>query len=127
MTVAAIVVLLLGSAFMLIASLGVLRFPDLFIRMHAATKAGTLGAGLLLVAVALTAGDTGITVRAIATIVFLFITAPIGAHVIGRAAYHSGQVRLWDRTVRDELAGDGRMETDEPTKVRGSNIRGGSA
>lgn len=89
-----------GSIFMLVAAMGVLRLPDLLMRMHAATKAGTLGAGLLILAAALYYGETGLTTRAIATIVFLLLTAPVSAHAIGRAGYFSG-VRLVTRV--DEL------------------------
>lgn len=89
---------------MLVAALGVLRMPDLFMRMHAATKAGTLGAGLLLLAVALAFSQTGVTVRTLATIAFLLVTAPVAAHVIGRAAYRAERVPLWERTCMDEGA-----------------------
>lgn len=94
---------LLGAFFALVAAIGILRMPDLLMRMHAATKAGTLGAGLLLLAVAVSFGDSGVTVRALAAVVFLFLTAPIAAHVIGRAAYYAGRVQLWRRTLVDEL------------------------
>lgn len=88
---------------MLVAAIGLLRMPDLLMRMHAATKAGTLGTGLLLLAVAVHFRETGVTIRAIATIVFLLFTAPVAAHVIGRAAYLSGRLQLWNRTLVDEL------------------------
>ena len=101
---------LVGAAFMLIAALGLLRMPDLLMRMHAATKAGTLGAALLLFAVAVAYADTGVTVRAFAAIVFLFLTAPVSAHVIGRATYRAGAARLSDRTHLDELADDLRRQ-----------------
>ena len=97
------ILVLLGGFFALVAAIGLLRMPDLLMRMHAATKAGTLGAGLLLLAVAVSFGDSGVTVRALAAIVFLFLTAPIAAHVIGRAAYYGGRVQLWKRTLVDEL------------------------
>ena len=96
--------LLVGALFVLVAALGVLRLPDLLMRMHAATKAGTLGAGLLLVAVAVSAPETSVMARAIATFIFLLLTAPIAAHLIARAAYHTGEATLWDRTCVDELA-----------------------
>jgi len=96
--------LLTGSLFVLVAALGVLRLPDLLMRMHAATKAGTLGAGLLLVGVAVSVPETSVMARAIATFVFLLLTAPIAAHLIARAAYHTGEATLWDRTCVDELA-----------------------
>jgi multicomponent Na+:H+ antiporter subunit G len=89
-----------GALFMLVAALGVLRMPDLINRMHAATKAGTLGGGLLLVAAAVYYGDLGLSARAVATIFFLLLTAPVAAHAIGRAGYYSG-VKL--KTETDEL------------------------
>ena len=71
-------------------------------RMHAATKAGTLGAGMILIAVATFYQDLGITLRALAAIVFLLLTAPVAAHLIGRAAYYSG-IKLWKKTWIDQL------------------------
>lgn len=94
--------LLAGAAFTFIAGLGVLRLPDIMIRMHASTKAGTLGTGLILLAVAVSYGSLSEASRAIAAIIFLLITAPVAAHMIGRAAYRSG-VPLWHRTVIDEF------------------------
>ncbi len=98
---------LAGGLFALAAALGVLRLPDVLIRMHASTKAGTLGCGLILVAVAVHFGDVGTIARAIAAIVFLLLTAPVAAHMIGRAAYRTG-VRLWQGTVIDDLAETGK-------------------
>ena len=94
--------ILAGSFFALVSGIGLLRLPDLFTRMHAATKAGTLGVGLLMVALALDAGDLGVTTKSLAIIAFLLLTAPVAAHVIGRAAYFDG-VPLWEGTLRDEL------------------------
>jgi multicomponent Na+:H+ antiporter subunit G len=94
---------LAGGLFGFIAAVGMLRLPDMITRMHASTKAGTLGAGLILAAVAVHFMEVGITLRAAAAILFLLLTAPVAAHVIGRAAYRCG-IRLWDRTWRDELA-----------------------
>lgn len=102
MTLLSDVFVLLGSAFGLIAALGVLRFPDLMTRMHAATKAGTLGAGLLLAAVALAFADASVTARVLATLAFLLLTAPVASHVLGRAAYRSG-LRPWLPTGIDDL------------------------
>lgn len=94
--------LVLGSLFSFVAALGMLRLPDTVIRMHAATKAGTLGAGLILIAEAFFYAELGITLRALAAITFLLLTAPVAAHLIGRAAYYSG-VRLWKKTWIDQL------------------------
>jgi multicomponent Na+:H+ antiporter subunit G len=100
--VLAAVLMVAGAVFALVAAVGVARLPDLLIRMHAATKAGTLGAGLILLAVAIQGAETGLTLRALAAISFLLLTAPVSAHLIGRAAYRVG-VRLWERTRVDEF------------------------
>ncbi|MDP5084384.1 MAG: monovalent cation/H(+) antiporter subunit G [Yoonia sp.] len=78
--------LLLGGFFALIAAIGVLRLPDVLTRMHASTKAGILGSSLILIGGAIYLQDTEVTSRVIATILFLMLTSPIGAHMIGRAA-----------------------------------------
>ena len=94
--------LLLGISFMLIASLGVLRMPDLMLRMHAATKAGTVGIGFLMLALANHFDDLSVTIKAIAISLFVIATAPVAAHLIARAAYVAG-VPLWSRTKIDDL------------------------
>ncbi|MBI1992810.1 MAG: monovalent cation/H(+) antiporter subunit G [Deltaproteobacteria bacterium] len=98
------VLLLAGATFMLLAAVGVVRMPDLFTRMQTTTKSATLGAGSMLLAAALYFGDLGVTTRALAVISFLFLTAPVAAHMIGRAAYFVG-VPLWKETIVDELRG----------------------
>ncbi|MDB4111635.1 monovalent cation/H(+) antiporter subunit G [Yoonia sp.] len=80
------VFLLLGGFFALIAAIGVLRLPDVLTRMHASTKAGILGSSLILIGGAIYLQETEITVRVIAIILFLMLTSPIGAHMIGRAS-----------------------------------------
>lgn len=101
---ASLVLMLTGAFFMFVAAVGVLRMPDLFLRMSATSKSATLGAACMLLAAAVHFNDFGITTRAVATIVFLFLTAPVAAHRIGRAAYFLG-VPLWKGTVRDDLRG----------------------
>lgn len=96
------ILLLMGAAFMVLASVGVLRLPDLPTRMHATTKAGALGAMLTMAGVAFHFGDSTVVARAVAIVVFIFLTAPIAAHVIGRAGYFTG-IKLWEGTVKDEL------------------------
>lgn len=96
--------IILGSLFILISALGILRMPDLYTRMSATTKASTLGVGLILLGTALFYQDVGISVRSITIIIFLFLTAPVAAHIIGRAAYFDN-VPLWDKTKVDELKG----------------------
>lgn len=96
--------LLTGAAFMFLAAVGVVRMPDLFTRMQVTTKAATLGAGCMLLAAGLHFGELGVTTRVLAVIAFLFLTAPVAAHMIARAAYFIG-VPLWERTIADELRG----------------------
>ncbi len=107
-----LILLLTGTFFMLLAGFGLLRMPDLFLRMSAATKASTLGAGFILLAGALYFEDLGATSRALATIVFILLTAPVAAHRIGRAAYFDG-VPLWPGTRRDDLSGHYNLRTHE--------------
>lgn len=94
--------LIAGAIFALLAAVGLWRLPDIYSRMHAASKAGTLGSGLLLIALAVHAGDTSTTSRAIAGVVFFLLTAPISAHLLAKAAYAVGY-RLSKETVMDEL------------------------
>lgn len=96
--------LLAGCLFMLVAALGVFRMPDLLTRMHATTKSGVLGAGLIMCAVMFFFGDSSVTLKALAVMAFTTLTSPIAAHTIGRAGYFIG-VPLWDKTIKDELKG----------------------
>lgn len=102
----------LGAFLMFLAGLGLLRLPDVFLRMSAATKASTLGAGFILFAAALYFDDLGTTSRAAATIFFLLLTGPVAAHRIARAAYFDGSP-LWEGTVRDDLRGHYDIRTHE--------------
>ena len=124
---AAAVLLLIGASFLLLAGVGMLRMPDAFSRMQASTKASTLGVACILVAVALHFHDWGITMRALATSVFFLLTAPVSAHLVGRASYFLG-VPLWEGTVIDELRGrydlrthrlDSSFATPVPSPVTG--------
>jgi multicomponent Na+:H+ antiporter subunit G len=96
------VCLLLGAFFTLVAAVGIVRMPDLMMRMHATTKAGTLGAGLMAVAMMFFFPEISVWTRALALLLFVILTAPVAAHMIGRAAYYSG-VKLWDQSIVDEL------------------------
>jgi multicomponent Na+:H+ antiporter subunit G len=90
LTVLAGVSLLVGAAFALVGALGVIRFPDVYTRMHAASKAGTLGSGFCLIAVALAGNSVDVTTRAIAAVLFFVLTAPISAHLLARAGLIAG-------------------------------------
>ena len=96
------ILIVIGAFFILIAGLGLVRMPDLFLRMSASTKAATLGVGCTLLGVAFFFGDFVTFIRAGAIIIFLLLTAPVAAHLIGRAAYQDG-VPLWKETQFDDL------------------------
>ena len=96
--------MIIGAAFALLAGAGIVRLPDLFTRMQAATKASTLGIGCMVLAVAIHFGELGVTTRALATLCFVFLTAPVAAHMIARASYFVG-VPHWEGTIIDELRG----------------------
>jgi monovalent cation/proton antiporter MnhG/PhaG subunit len=95
---------LIGVAFLLVAAIGVLRLRDPFMRMHAATKAGTLGAGLVVIFTAIYMGDPAAKLTAFGIVVFLLATLPVAAHLLGRAAYVSGAA-FEGAGVRDALHG----------------------
>ncbi len=99
-----------GSLFVLLASIGLLRMPDLFTRMHPSSKAATLGTVLILIGIAVHFGDGAIAVRAVLICLFLFLTAPVASHMIARAGFLSG-VPLAEETAIDELSGRYDLET----------------
>lgn len=101
-----------GCLFMLLAGVGLLRMPDFLTRMHASSKAATLGAALVVAAVAIALWDGAVALRALLVSLFLLITAPVAAHAIARAGYISG-VPLAEETVVDELAGRYDQDTHE--------------
>ncbi len=94
-----------GVIFTLVTAVGLIRLPDIYTRTHAASKSATLGVMFILIGVFLHFWliEGHLNSRILLGIIFLFITGPIGGHVIGRASYLSG-VKLWDKSVVDELA-----------------------
>lgn len=101
----------LGTLFMLVASLGVLRLPDFYARIHAPTKAATLGLALLLAAFALHLPEPSSVTKALLALLFIAATAPVGAHLLARAAYRRG-VRA-ERVTLDEYAPHAEREGED--------------
>ncbi|MFV0414946.1 MAG: monovalent cation/H(+) antiporter subunit G [Chthoniobacterales bacterium] len=95
---------LIGAFFIFVAGLGIFRLPDIFLRMHAATKASSLGLGLLLLALIFVVPEWGVAIKAGLMIFFVFLTSPIAAHMISRAAYFHN-TPMADNTKLDELKG----------------------
>ena len=83
---------LIGAVFTLIGSLSLVRFKDFYTRLHGPTKATTLGVGCLLIAssVFFSVTGEGLSLHEILVTLFLFITAPISAHLLAKAALHLG-------------------------------------
>lgn len=92
---------LIGAVFGLLAAIGIVRLPDLYTRLHAASKAGVVGTGLILIAVALISTDGGIILRAILGITFLLLSTPIAAHLLARAAYKAGELPTVTTTIEE--------------------------
>lgn len=87
-----IISLLAGTFFILSSSIGIVRFPDVYTRLHTATKASTLGIAFILIAafLYLYAAHSIVSGKLLLAIVFILLTAPVSAHMIGRAAHANG-------------------------------------
>lgn len=94
-----------GTVFILVTAIGLVRLPDAYSRAHAASKSATLGVMSILLGVFFHfwLNEGQFSSRILLGIIFLFITGPVGGHMMGRAAYISG-VKMWDKSVRDDLA-----------------------
>lgn len=108
-----IVLLIAGTTFALLASVAIVRMPDLYTRMHGATKSATLGVGCTILATAIRFSDMETATVAILVIGFLFLTAPVAAHMIGRVA-HRQQIPKWSGTVVDESLLNSASRDDSP-------------
>lgn len=103
MELVASILMLAGAVLALIAALGLQRFDDVFARMHAATKPATMGLALILIGTALVVPGPGPVAKLLLVIILQFITAPVGAHLVGRAAFRAG-TELDPETVFDDLS-----------------------
>lgn len=113
----------IGALAILLASIGILRMPDLYLRLSVTTKAATLGVGLILVGAALQFQNVGVTSRVLAIIFFITLTAPISAQLIARASYLV-KVNLWKHTITDELEG---MYDEETNTLKSTEAPDSSA
>src|SRR6056297_1506280 len=99
-----VILVTLGTLFVLLSAIGLVRMPDTYMRISVNTKAATLGVGLILVGTAVFFNDVSTTSRSLVIILFVFLTAPVSAHLIGRASYFMG-VKLWKGSIMDDLRG----------------------
>jgi len=102
---AAFIFISIGLAFDFFGCLGLVRFPDLYNRLHSSIKCVTLGTSSILFGLFLYKGFTPAGAKALLCILFLLLTAPVSAHVLARSAHKSG-IKLWDKSVCDKYAGD---------------------
>lgn len=121
--------LVTGSLIIGVAGIGLIRLGDPFMRMHAATKAGVVGAGLVMLGAGVATGTVSGALTGLAGLIFLFLTAPVASHVLGRAAYIAG-APITPGTVQDALAGvlpRNVHDIDPARTVRRPRIRQGAA
>ncbi len=90
-----------GLFFLFVGTVGLLRLPDVYNRLHATTKCDTLGAGLLLLSLALQS-SLAVGIRLILLAVFILVTNPTAAHVIAKAAYKTGVKPVLSRRLTDD-------------------------
>lgn len=104
--------IMVGLAFDFFGCLGLIRLPDVYNRLQAATKCVTLGTSSILFGLFLFKGFTAAGIKAILCILFIVLTAPVSAHALARGAYKSG-VKLWEKSVCDKYAEDKQNEQKE--------------
>jgi len=97
------IVIVIGVLFNIFGDVGLVRFPDVYNRLQAATKCVTLGTVLLLMGVAVVDGVGPMAAKAMICAAFILVISPTAAHAIAKGAYASG-VKLWDRSVVDKYA-----------------------
>jgi multicomponent Na+:H+ antiporter subunit G len=102
----AAVFVLLGLFFFAVAGVGVLRMPDTYHRLHAVSKASTLGLIGLLLGVVIHLGTGGVGLQAITVLIFAFVAGPVGSHMLAKAALRAHH-HQWKGTLSDEHADDG--------------------
>lgn len=96
------VLIIFGVIFMVISSIGLLRFPDFYIRMSAITKGATLGIGLILTGMGIYFNQPDMFLKVLLIIGFTFLTQPVAAHVIGRTAVRN-KIPFWENTNLEEF------------------------
>ncbi|MDD5155731.1 MAG: monovalent cation/H(+) antiporter subunit G [Candidatus Omnitrophica bacterium] len=99
--------IIIGLAFDFFGCLGLVRFPDVYNRLHSSVKCVTLGTSSILFGLFLYRGFSPAGIKALLCILFLMLTAPVSAHVISRSAHRSG-VKLWEKSACDKYAEDGK-------------------
>ena len=105
MSVIGLIFITIGLAFDVFGCLGLVRLPDVYNRLQAATKSVTMGTCSILFGTFLIVGFTASGMKSLLCIIFLLLTSPVAAHAIARGAHRSG-IKLWERSVVDKYAED---------------------
>lgn len=119
MTSIVTILVLFGVFFSIVAGIGILRLPDMYSRLHAASKSSTLGVSLVLLAVFIYFWyfEDQLEITLILALVFIYIIAPTGAHMLARSAFHSDvepyQLTILNELRRDELGYEELTEEDK--------------
>lgn len=100
-----LILLIIGISFDVVGCIGLVRLPDIYNRLQAATKCVTLGTCMILLGVLFYSGFNSIGIKALLCIWFILITSPTGAHAIARGAHRSG-IRLWEGSAMDKYSED---------------------
>ena len=104
-----LILIIIGLVFDIFGCLGLVRLPDVYNRLQAATKCVTMGTCSILFGTFLILGFTAAGLKALLCIVFLVLTTPVAAHAIARGAHRSG-VKLWSDSVVDQYGEDQERE-----------------
>lgn len=91
------ILILIGASFSFLAALGVVRMPDLYCRMHAATKAGAFSLSLILIALCVLSPEPRVIIQSTLIITFFYLTTPISGQMIGRSATLR-QIPFWEKS-----------------------------
>lgn len=102
---AGLILIIIGIAFDFFGCLGLIRFPDIYNRLHSSIKCVTLGTSSILFGLFLFKGFSAAGIKALLCIVFLLLTAPVSAHALARSAHKTG-VKLWEKSACDKYAED---------------------
>ena len=97
--------IIIGVAFDFFGCLGLVRLPDVYNRLQAATKCVTLGTCGIMFGVFLISGISPLGIKALLLIIFIILTSPTGAHALARGAHRAG-VKLWEKSVCDRYEED---------------------
>jgi multicomponent Na+:H+ antiporter subunit G len=111
-----LIIIVVGVLFDLFGCIGLVRLPDVYNRLQAATKCVTLGTCMILIGVAINIGIGEGGIKALICAAFVLLTSPVGAHALARAAHKAG-IRLWEGSVVDKY-----LEVDSGKKVTGAKV-----